>query len=101
MAIPINVRTPDGRVHSLGPTVEIMARASSIDDTVFRGVSLKGETVIFLRKHILRPGRRVDVGPSLRPTGIRYQPVDNTERDQRELEAILSRVAALEERLSR
>ena len=100
MAIPINVRTPDGRIHSLGPTVEIMAKAASIDDCVFRGVSLTGQTVVFLRKHILRPGRRVDVGPSLRPTGIRYQPVDNTGRDQRELDAILRRVAALEGRLS-
>ena len=100
MAVPINVRTPDGRVHSLGHTVEIMARASSIDDTVFRGTSLTGQTVVFLRKHILRPGRRVDTGPSLRPTGIKYQPVDNTERDQRELDAILRRVAALAEKLS-
>ena len=100
MAVPINVRTPDGRVHSLGHTVEIMARAASIDDCVFRGVSLTGQTVVFLRKHILRPGRRVDTGPTLRPAGIKYQPVDNTERDQRELDAILRRVAALAEKLS-
>ena len=59
-----------------------------------------GHPITFRPDHLVRV-RRVDLhGSTMRPAGIKYQPVDTTERDARELEAIKRRIAILEEQLS-
>ena len=97
---PVNIRKPDGSAYTLKRESIRYHPASTATCVIFVGETLMGQPVTFRPDHLIRV-RRVDLhGSTMRPTGIRYQPVDTTERDKRELDAILRRVAALAEKLS-
>ena len=97
---PVNIRKPDGSTYTIKRESIRYHPASTATCVIFVGETLMGQPVTFRPCHLVRV-RRVDLhGSTMRPAGIRYQPVDTTERDARELEAINRRIAALEEQLS-
>lgn len=99
-SIPVNVRKPDGSTYTVRRESIRYHPASTPTCVIFCGETLTGRPITFRPNHLIRV-RRVDLnGSTMRPTGIRYQPVDTTERDKRELDAILRRVAELEAKLS-
>ena len=97
---PVNIRKPDGSTYTIKRESIHYHPASTSTCIIFSGETLTGKPVTFRPAHLIRV-RRVDLrGPNMRPAGIRYQPVDTTERDARELEAIKRRIAILEAQLS-
>lgn len=97
---PINVRKPNGETFTVKRETIRYHESSSPLCVIFVGETLTGRPVTFRPNHLVRV-RRVDIGgSSMRPAGIRYVPVDNTERDQRELDAINRRVKILEAKLN-
>lgn len=83
---PINIRKGDGIPRTL-VNVRFHPSSSKIQP-IFEGESLaSGETVIFLPKHIIRV-RRVDNGPTLRPTGIKYAPPENKAQEREYFNAL-------------
>ena len=98
-SIPVNIRKPDGSTYTIKRESIRYHPASTSTCILFVGETLAGKHITFRPKHLVRV-RRVDLhGSTMRPTGIRYQPVDTTERDARELEAIKRRIAILEAQL--
>lgn len=97
---PVNIRKPDGSTYTLKRESIHYHPASTSTCVIFCGETLTGKPVTFRPDHLVRV-RRVDLhGSTMRPAGIRYQPVDTTERDARELEAIKRRIVVLEAKLS-
>ena len=99
-SIPVNIRKPDGSTYTVRRESIRYHPASTATCVIFVGETLMGHPITFRPDHLVRV-RRVDLhGSTMRPAGIKYQPVDTTERDARELEAIKRRIAILEEQLS-
>lgn len=90
MAHPLTVRRPQDEHSRLVRDSRWIVRGGN---GVLEGEdTVSGETLLFRVSHVQRC-RRVDRGPSLRPTGIRFEPPPNI--NEREYLRLLDEIDAL------